>query len=307
MKPWHILDIEQFSRAQLETLFKEAEDMERLVAHIGSRTLSGRIMATLFYEPSTRTRLSFESAMIKLGGATLSVENAGSSSSAAKGETIEDTVRIVQNYADIIVLRHFEAGAAHRAAAVASVPIINAGDGNREHPTQALLDAFTMRHEMGRLDGLHVGLVGDLIHGRAAHSLAHCLTRFRAITLYLVAPPELQFDAQMVEELRAGGLQVRQVMRLEEVAPELDVVYMTRVQRERFASLELYDRVRGTYAMDPAMLKRLKPTAVILHPLPRLDEIHPEVDADPRAAYFRQARHGLTIRMALILFCLKHH
>lgn len=307
MKPRHVLEIGQFSRAQLDVLFKEAEDMERLVAHIGSRRLGGRIMATLFYEPSTRTRLSFEAAMIKLGGATLSVENATWSSSAAKGETIEDTIRIVQNYADIIVLRHHEAGAAHRAAAVATVPIVNAGDGNREHPTQALLDAFTIRQEMGRLDGLTVGLVGDLIHGRAAHSLARCLMRFRNCTVYLVAPPELQFGPTMVEELRASGLQVYEVGRLEEVAPELDVVYMTRVQRERFESSDLYERLRGSYGVDPMMLRRLKSTAVILHPLPRLDEIHPEVDADPRAAYFRQARHGLTIRMALVHYCLQHH
>jgi aspartate carbamoyltransferase catalytic subunit len=307
MQPRHILEIGQFSRSQLEVLFKDAEDMERLVAHVGSRTFSGRIMATLFYEASTRTRLSFESAMIKLGGATLSVENATSTSSAAKGESIEDTIRIVQNYADIIVLRHYEAGAAHRAAAVASVPIINAGDGSREHPTQALLDAYTIRQETGQLDGLTIGLVGDLIHGRAAHSLAHCLTRFRDCTVYLVAPPELQLDPAMVEELRAGGLEVHEVKRLEEVAELLDVVYMTRVQRERFESAALYERVRGSYAMDPAMLRRLQSSAVILHPLPRLDEIHPEVDADPRAAYFRQARHGLTIRMALINYCLRNY
>jgi aspartate carbamoyltransferase catalytic subunit len=305
MTPKHILEVGQFSRAELEVLFNEAEAMERLAAYVGTRTLSGRIMAALFYEPSTRTRLSFEAAMIRMGGTTLSVENASSSSSAAKGETIEDTIRMVQNYADIIVLRHYEGGAAHRAAAVATVPIINAGDGNREHPTQALLDMFTVKQEIGRLDNLTVGLVGDLIHGRAAHSMARCLTRFRRIRLYLIAPSELRMDPDMVDELRAEGLDVTEVERLEDVAQELDVVYMTRVQRERFESPALYERVRGTYRIDPAMLTRLKSAAVILHPLPRLDEIHPEVDADPRAAYFRQARHGLTVRMALLHHCLR--
>jgi aspartate carbamoyltransferase catalytic subunit len=304
MKLKHILDVGQFSRAELEALFTEADSMERLIAHGGSRALGGRVMATLFYEPSTRTRLSFEAAMIRLGGAMLSVENATASSSAVKGETIEDTVRIVQNYADLIVLRHYEAGASHRAAAVATVPIVNAGDGKREHPTQALLDIYTIRQEVGRLDGLTVGIVGDLAHGRAANSLAHCLMRFRDIRLYLIAPPELQFDDDMMAELRTGGLEVAQVTRLEEVAGELDVVYMTRVQRERFEAPSLYERLRGSYGIDPAMLRRLKNTAVILHPLPRLDEIHPEVDNDPRAAYFRQARHGLTIRMALIYHVL---
>jgi aspartate carbamoyltransferase catalytic subunit len=289
----------------MEALFEEATHLERLEAYVGSRLMEGRIMATLFYEPSTRTRLSFESAMIKLGGAILSVENAGASSSAAKGESIEDSIRMIQNYADIIVLRHYEGGAAHRAAAVASVPIINAGDGNREHPTQALLDTFTIRHELGQVDGLSVGLVGDLIHGRAAHSLALCLTRFANVTAYLVAPAELQMDQAMIDHLRAAGLAVRLAERLEEVAGELDVIYMTRVQRERFESMSLYERVRGAYRMDPAMLRRLRQKAIILHPLPRLDEIHPEVDADPRAAYFRQARHGLTIRMALIRHCLR--
>jgi aspartate carbamoyltransferase catalytic subunit len=307
MRHKHILEVGQFSRHEMEVLFDEAESLERLEAYVGSRLMEGRIMATLFYEPSTRTRLSFEAAMIKLGGAILSVENAGVSSSAVKGETIEDTIRMVQNYADIIVLRHWEGGAAHLAAAVASVPIINAGDGNREHPTQALLDTFTIRTELGRIDGLTIGLVGDLVHGRAAHSVALCLARFRDITLHLIAPRELQMEAEMVEKLRAGGLAVTQVERLDQVAGELDVVYMTRVQRERFSSPELYERVRGSYRMDSATLTRLKPTAIILHPLPRLDEIEPEVDADPRAAYFRQARHGLTIRMALIRHVLRQH
>lgn len=307
MRHKHILEVRQFSRQEMEVLFEEAESLEQLEAYVGSRLMEGRIMATLFYEPSTRTRLSFEAAMIKLGGAILSVENAGASSSAAKGESIEDTIRMVQNYADIIVLRHWESGAAHRAAAVAAVPIINAGDGNREHPTQALLDVFTIRRELGRIDGLSIGLVGDLVHGRAAHSVALCLSRFKQITLYLVAPRELQVEPAMIDDLRGGGLNVIQVERLEDVARHLDVVYMTRVQRERFSSLELYERVRGTYRMDSAMLARLKSNAIILHPLPRLDEIEPEVDADPRAAYFRQARHGLTIRMALIHHVLRQH
>lgn len=303
----HILEVGQFSRAEMETLFREAEHLQKLEAYVGSRVMTGRIMATLFYEPSTRTRLSFESAMIRMGGSVLSVENAISSSSAAKGETLEDTIRIVQSYADIIVLRHYEGGAAHRAAAVAGVPIINAGDGNREHPTQALLDAFTIHTELGRLDDLTVALVGDLIHGRAAHSLARCLQQFSRLRVILVAPPELQMEPAMVDELRAGGLTITTATRLEEVASELDVVYMTRIQRERFESLELYERLRGSYCIDAAILERLKRSAVILHPLPRLDEIHPEIDADPRAAYFRQARHGLTVRMALIRFCLHQH
>ncbi|MCC6627492.1 MAG: aspartate carbamoyltransferase [Chloroflexi bacterium] len=303
----HILEVGQFSRFEMESLFREAAMLEQLDAYVGSKMMSGRIMATLFYEPSTRTRLSFESAMIRLGGSILSVENAGATSSAAKGESIEDTIRMVQNYADVIVLRHWEGGVAHRAAAVATVPIINAGDGNREHPTQALLDAFTIHRELGQIDGLTIGLVGDLVHGRAAHSLALCLTRFRPRRVVLIAPGALQMEPAMIDELRAAGLTVDLLERLEDIADELDVVYMTRVQRERFAAPDLYERVRGSYRMDQAMLDRLKPTAIILHPLPRLDEIEPEVDADPRAAYFRQARHGLIIRMAVIRHVLRQN
>ena len=294
----HVVEVGQFDRAGIEALFAAADRMRDLPR--GQDTLRGHLLATIFYEPSTRTRLSFEAAMLRLGGQVLSTENAREFSSAIKGESVEDTVRIVGGYADAIVLRHHEQGAAHRAAAVSPVPILNAGDGPGEHPTQALLDLYTIRHELGRIDGLRVALVGDLRFGRTARSLARLFTLTSETELLFVSPPAVPMGADVRAELDAAGVRWREETDLAAVLPEVDVVYQTRIQKERFATPEEYEATRGVYVVDAAAMARLGPGAVLLHPLPRVDEIAVAVDADPRAAYFRQARNGVFVRMALL-------
>lgn len=294
----HVVEVAQFDRPWLEALFDLADRMRDLPR--ASTPHRGRILATLFYEPSTRTRLSFESAMLRLGGGIVSTENAREFSSAIKGESVEDTVRIVAGYADSIVIRHFEQGAAARAAAVSPVPIINGGDGPGEHPTQALLDFYSIRHEIGRIDGLKVALVGDLRFGRAVRSLALLFTRTTDTELIFVSPSATPMGADVRAALDAHGVRYRDETDLNRVLPEVDVVYQTRIQRERFATLEEYDAARGIYLITPDSLARLQAHAVVLHPLPRVDEISPEVDIDPRAAYFRQAHGGVHVRMALL-------
>ena len=294
----HVVEVGQFDRAGIEALFAAADRMRDLPR--GQDPLRGHLLATIFYEPSTRTRLSFEAAMLRLGGQVLSTENAREFSSAIKGESVEDTVRIVGGYADAIVLRHHEQGAAHRAAAVSPVPILNAGDGPGEHPTQALLDLYTIRHELGRIDGLRVALVGDLRFGRTARSLARLFKLTRGTELLFVSPPAVPMGADVRAELDAAGVRWREETDLAAVLPEVDVVYQTRIQKERFATPAEYEAARGVYVVDAAALARLGPGAVVLHPLPRVDEIAVEVDADPRAAYFRQARNGVFVRMALL-------
>jgi aspartate carbamoyltransferase catalytic subunit len=294
----HVVEVGQFDRAGIEALFAAADRMRNLPR--GQDPLRGHLLATIFYEPSTRTRLSFEAAMLRLGGQVLSTENAREFSSAIKGESVEDTVRIVGGYADAIVLRHHEQGAAHRAAAVSPVPILNAGDGPGEHPTQALLDLYTIRHELSRIDGLRVALVGDLRFGRTARSLARLFKLTRGTELLFVSPPAVPMGADVRAELDAAGVRWREETDLAAVLPEVDVVYQTRIQKERFATPAEYEAARGVYVVDAAALARLGPGAVVLHPLPRVDEIAVEVDADPRAAYFRQARNGVFVRMALL-------
>ncbi len=294
----HVVEVGQFDRAAVEELFAAADRMRDL--RRDAAPLRGRLLATLFYEPSTRTRLSFEAAMLRLGGDVISTENAREFSSAIKGETVEDTVRIVEGYADAIVLRHYEQGAAHRAAAVAGVPVLNAGDGPGEHPTQALLDVDTIRLELGRIDGLRVALVGDLRFGRTARSLARLLRLTEGTELVFVSPPAVPMGDDVRAELEAAGVPYRDEPDLAAVLPHVDVVYQTRIQRERFATEEEYQASRGVYVIDRATMARLNPGAVVLHPLPRVDEIAPEVDADPRAAYFRQAHNGVFVRMALL-------
>ena len=266
----------------------------------GADRLKGQILATIFYEPSTRTRLSFESAMLRLGGGVISTENAKEFSSAIKGETVEDTIRNVESYADAIVIRHYDQGAASRAAAVSSVPILNAGDGPGEHPTQALLDLYTMRHELGRIDGLKVALVGDLKYGRTARSLALLLRETNGAELIFVAPP----TAPMGDDIRAALDQAKVSFRdepsLEAALGEVDVVYQTRIQKERFESPDDYEAAKGRYIIDARLMKSMQPGAILLHPLPRVDEISTDVDPDPRAAYFRQAQNGVYVRMALL-------
>lgn len=273
----------------------------RAVARQGTdNRLRGKILATLFYEPSTRTRLSFESAMLRLGGQIISSEMAAETSSAAKGETIQDTVRIVESYSDVIAIRHPDAGTAADAASVASVPILNAGDGAREHPTQALLDLFTIGDEFGRIDDFTIALVGDLRYGRAPRSLAKLLTQVKGCRIVMVTPPGIEMAQDVLDLLTASGVEYELETDLSAVIQRVDVLYMTRVQKERFPSEAEYLAVQGRYQLDPSLLKGMRNNAVIMHPLPRVGEIHPAIDADPRAAYFRQARNGVYIRMALL-------
>lgn len=294
----HVVEVAQFDRPALERLFAAADRMRDLPRR--AAPLAGYTLATIFYEPSTRTRLSFETAMHRLGGNVVSTENAREFSSAIKGESVEDTIRIVEGYADAIVIRHYEQGAAHRAAAVASVPILNAGDGPGEHPTQALLDLYTIRHELGRIDGLRIALVGDLRFGRTARSLARLLRQTRGTELVFVSPPAVPMGADVRAELDRAGIPFRDEPDLDAVLPDVDVVYQTRVQKERFTTPEEYETAHGQYVIDAAAMRRLNPGAILLHPLPRLDEIATEVDADPRAAFFRQAHNGVFVRMALL-------
>jgi aspartate carbamoyltransferase catalytic subunit len=294
----HVVEVGQFNRAEVERLFAEANRLRLLEP--GHRSLAGRILATIFYEPSTRTRLSFESAMLRLGGQVISTENAREFSSAIKGETIEDTIRIISGYADAIVIRHYEQGAAARAAMVSSIPILNAGDGPGEHPTQALLDLYTIRHELGRMDGLRIALVGDLRFGRTARSLAllSCLTE--GTELIFVSPPEVPMGNDIRRTLDTNGVKYRDETDLSRVLPDVDVVYQTRIQKERFATPDEYEAARGIYVLDRSSYDRLSPSAIVLHPLPRVDEVSTDVDSDPRSAYFRQAHNGVFIRMALL-------
>ena len=294
----HVVEVGQFDRSWVETLFDHADHMRDLKPN--STPLQGRILATLFYEPSTRTRLSFESAMLRLGGQVISTENAREFSSAIKGETVEDTVRIVAGYADGIVIRHYEQGAAGRAAAASPVPIVNGGDGPGEHPTQALLDLYTIRHELGRIDNLRVAIVGDLRFGRAARSLARLFCLSAGTELLFVSPPAVPMGEDVLAALEASGVRYRVETDLPRILPEVDVVYQTRIQRERFATPEEYEASRGHYVLDKDAFDELAPNAVVLHPLPRVDEISTEVDEDPRAAYFRQAHNGVFLRMALL-------
>jgi aspartate carbamoyltransferase catalytic subunit len=298
LNPQHIVEVSQFDRGFVEALFASADRMRDLPRP--STLQAGKILATIFYEPSTRTRLSFESAMLRMGGQVISTENAREFSSAIKGETVEDTVMMASGYADAIVIRHFEQGAAARAAAVSPIPILNAGDGPGEHPTQALLDLYTIQHELGRIDNLRIALVGDLRYGRTARSLALLSRLTTGVELIFVSPPQVPMGDDIRAALDTAGIPYRDEQNLAKVLPDVDVVYQTRVQKERFASEDEYRAVKGTYILNRSMYDRLNPNAVVMHPLPRVDEITTEVDTDPRSAYFRQARNGVFIRMALL-------
>lgn len=295
----HVIESQQFSRTLLEELFVRAEEIKREPHRFAGR-LQGQVMAALFYEPSTRTRLSFEAAMVRLGGQAMGTDNAREFSSAAKGETLEDTIRIVSGYADVIVLRHNEEGAARRAAAVSDVPIINAGDGPGQHPTQALLDLYTIRDELAKIDGVRVAMVGDLANGRTVRSLAYLLSKYRDVKVWFVAPPQVAMRDDLKAHLDEHHVQWVETQDLDAVLPEVDVVYMTRIQKERFTDPAAYEAVKGVYRIDKTSMARMRKYAVLMHPLPRVDEISPEVDDDPRSAYFRQARNGLHVRMALL-------
>ncbi|MBI5054331.1 MAG: aspartate carbamoyltransferase [Chloroflexi bacterium] len=298
-----ILSVAQFARDDLEYIFGVAEAMRTMVAHIGTfDLLKGKILANLFYEPSTRTSSSFLAAMERLGGSVIPI-NEVKYSSVSKGESLPDTVRTLECYADVIVLRHPETGAAAIAAQAARKPIINAGDGIGEHPTQALLDLFTIRQELGRVDGLTVTMLGDLKYGRTVHSLAKLLSLFN-VTLNYVSPEILRMPADLIKQLETKGVPQREQRDLDSVLAESDVLYVTRVQKERFENLDEYESVKGAYVITPETMKRAKTKMALMHPLPRVGEISPDVDSDSRAAYFRQMEYGLYVRMALLAMVL---
>ncbi len=298
-----VLSVGQFSRDDLEYIFGVAEAMRNMVAHIGTfDLLKGKILANLFYEPSTRTSSSFAAAMERLGGSVIQI-NEVKYSSVAKGESLPDTIRTLESYADVIVLRHPETGSAAIAAQYGRKPIINAGDGAGEHPTQALLDLFTIREELGTIDGLTITMLGDLRYGRTVHSLAKLLTLFDVRVNY-VAPEILRMPAALVEQLEAKGMRQAQYDALEPVMAETDVLYVTRVQKERFEDLNDYESVKDAFVITPETMTQFRPKMAVMHPLPRVGEISPEVDDDPRAAYFRQMEYGLYVRMALLAMVL---
>jgi aspartate carbamoyltransferase catalytic subunit len=295
----HILSVDQFDRHFLLNLFEHATWLRQLPRSTQKARLPEKILATVFYEPSTRTRLSFESAMARLGGSVLSVENAIESSSATKGESIEDTARMLQGYADVVAMRHPEPGMPERASRVVDIPIINAGDGAREHPTQALLDLYTIQTELGQIDDLHIAIVGDLKYGRAPRSLAMLLRATTGTRVTFLAPPTVPVGEDIKTALEEAGISFQEAASFDAIA-DADVVYQTRIQRERFTDQASYEQSRGYYIIDRSVMDTLKQDAIVLHPLPRVDEIDPEVDSDPRAAYFRQAENGVFIRMALL-------
>lgn len=297
----HVIESQQFDRETIELLFERADTLQKNPSPI----LAGKILASLFYEPSTRTRFSFESAMLKLGGSVMSTENAREFSSAAKGETLEDSIRVFNYYADVIVLRHPEKGSSERAASVATVPIINAGDGAGQHPTQALLDLYTIQKERGAIDGSRVLLVGDLAHGRTVRSLSYLLGKFKDVSVTFVSPKELKMGDGIKEYLDRHGVHWEEKDNWDEALTEADVLYQTRIQKERFADPELYARVKGSLVLTPQEVARMKGDAIIMHPLPRVDEIDPAVDELPQARYFEQAGYGLPVRMALLEMLLK--
>lgn len=296
----HILSVTQFTRVELHALFDVATEMKQMVARAGHyELLRGKVLALLFLEPSTRTACSFQAAMLRLGGTCLSVADAGKRSSVAKGESVEDTVRTLESYADAAIVRSPVVGAAATAAAAARKPVINAGDGVGEHPTQALLDVFTIREELGTVNGLTITFVGDLRHGRTVHSLARLLSLY-SVKLRYVSPPSLRMPGEVLAAVADGGTEQSEHGSLDEVLRETDVLYVTRVQRERFESAAAYDAVAGGFVITPKALARAKETMIVMHPLPRLGEIHPDVDSDPRAVYFRQMEYGMYVRMALL-------
>ncbi len=304
--PWYgqdIISIKQFSKQDLEYIFAVAHEMRVMVEHVGTfDLLKGKILANLFYEPSTRTFSSFAAAMERLGGSVLAI-NEVRYSSVAKGESLPDTIRTLECYADVIVIRHPEVGSAAIAASVAQKPVINAGDGIGEHPTQALLDAFTLHEELGSMEGLTVTMVGDLKFGRTVHSLSRLLSMYGAKFNY-VAPDILRMPRELIAELEAQGIKQTEPRSLDDVIAESDVLYVTRVQRERFESEDVYNSVKGAYTINKEVMSKAKKRMIVMHPLPRVNEISTEIDDDPRAAYFRQMEYGLYVRMALLAMVL---
>ena len=299
----HFIEPNSFSLDEQLRLLNLADRMEADPAPY-AHLCDGRILATLFYEPSTRTRLSFESAMLRLGGKTLGFAGA-QLSSASKGETVEDTARVVSNYADVIAMRHPKEGAPLRASLSARVPVINAGDGGHAHPSQTMIDLMTIRQRKGHLDHLTIGFCGDLKFGRTVHSLIEALSRYDGIRFLLISPPELRVPEYIIEMLKQKNIPYTEVQSLDDAISELDILYMTRVQRERFFNEDDYIRMKDCYILNKEKMALAKDDMLVLHPLPRVNEISVEVDDDPRAAYFKQAQYGVYVRMALILTLLE--
>ena len=299
----HLISPLDFSVEELDDLLDLASDIENNPDKY-KEACKGKKIATLFYEPSTRTRLSFEAAMINLGGSVLGFSSADSSS-ASKGESVSDTIRIISCYADICAMRHPKEGAPLVAASKSSIPVINAGDGGHQHPTQTLTDLMTIRSLKGRLNNLTIGLCGDLKFGRTVHSLINALLRYENISFVLISPPELRVPEYIRENLTKAGAPFKEVTKLEDVMSDLDILYMTRVQKERFFNEEDYIRMKDSYILDKRKMKLAKDDMLVLHPLPRVNEISVEVDDDPRAVYFKQVQYGVYVRMALILTLLE--
>ena len=300
----HLMSPLDFSVEELDKLFTLASDIEHNPAKY-AHACAGKKLATCFYEPSTRTRLSFEAAMLNLGGSVLGFSSA-SSSSASKGESVADTIRMVSCYADICAMRHPKEGAPLVASMHSSIPVINAGDGGHQHPSQTLTDLMTIHSLLGRLSGMTVGLCGDLKFGRTVHSLISALVRYPNIKFVLISPPELRIPEYIREDvLRANNIEFKEVGNLDEAMPELDILYMTRVQKERFFNEDDYIRLKDCYILNKEKMKLAKEKMFVLHPLPRVNEISVEVDDDPRAAYFRQVQYGVYVRMALIMTLLE--
>jgi aspartate carbamoyltransferase catalytic subunit len=295
-----IISIKDFTRKEIDYILRTSEAIEPLKKS-SSDMLHGKILATLFFEPSTRTRLSFEAAMHRLGGTAIGFAGP-EAASVKKGENLADTIRVVENYADTIVLRHPLEGAARLAAEFSHIPIINAGSGAEEHPTQALLDLYTILKEKGRIDGLNIALIGDLRYGRTVHSLAYALSLYD-VKLHLISPELLRMRREVLDTIRKE-IEVTEGTGINEVLPEIDVLYMTRIQKERFADMAEYAKVKGAYKIDCDLLEGVKNDLVIMHPLPRIDEITNEVDATPHARYFQQVGNGIVVRMALLALIL---
>lgn len=299
LKGKDILHGNQFTQKEIDAILRVASEFEKELKQKSSISLlKGKILATLFFEPSTRTRLSFETAMQRLGGGIISLGSV-EGSSVAKGETLRDTVRTVSQYADVIVIRHPRIGSAKEAAEASNVPVINAGDGAGQHPTQALLDLYSIRKEVGKLKGLSISLVGDLKYGRTVHALVELLSHYQP-RLFFVSPKILKMPEEITSNLKAKGLEVLETENLMEASSKSDLIYMTRIQKERFSDLSEYEKVKGSFIINQDFLTQLKKKVILLHPLPRVDEIHPEVDTYPGAAYFRQVRNGIFVRMALL-------
>lgn len=296
----HVLSVKQFAdKTLLASLFESAAKFQAMPPDQYPETLKHHTIATIFYEPSTRTRLSFETATQNLGGNIITTENAGEFSSAMKGESLEDTIKVINMFADGIILRHPEQGSAERAAAVSTAPIINAGDGIGEHPTQALLDVYSVYRSKKSIDGLKIALVGDLLNGRTVHSTIPLLSLYD-VELFLISPPNLRLPKEYLDQITAQGAKYTELESWDDIIGGIDILYMTRIQKERFASTAEYDKFKNSFILTPDDVAKMKSDAIILHPLPRVNEIDPAVDADPRAQYFEQVRNGLFLRMALL-------